>query len=1009
MSRARDIMAPMGREPAEVARSLKDGDQVGGYVIEARIGVGGFGEVYRARHPVIGREVAIKVLHRKYSADPEAVARFVAEARSVNQISHPKIVEVFDFGKLDDGREFCVMELIAGTTLREVLRERTRLPLAEALPILRGIAEAVDAAHAAGIAHRDLKPDNVFVLADGGTKLIDFGLAKLTRELDAPVTVTGSVFGTPIYMSPEQCRGKATDTRTDLYSFGVLAYQVLTGEPPFGGDALELALHHLNDRPEPPSQRCKELTRNADRVVLALLAKDPADRPASLVNAIDALAGATTLRARRWKRRARWTAMIAVPLALAATVVVMWPSTGDASECAPAAERLVGIWDPQIRAAIETRFAGVKRRDIPGTWRAVATELDGTTNRWSAEWDRACNSGERATDPLLHQQRLNCLENVLLELGGATASMKTIDIALFSTGWVGGLNAGIQPEDCARAEVARAQPPGSRPEQRAEITRLLIEINRLRADARASQNAGQPDGLEPALARLEEISNRLEVLGAPVAAEAAALHAHYFLPVALADPKRIPAMRRAIATALRRAEAIRDDRTLTFAYVLLARLEMAPVDRDDAKVDDALDRAEAGYNRAGRPRLWNGRTPDSVRVDVLALRGQLEQAMALHPNEPRTDEALPLLLARLGRHAEAIASTRGQLDTARATFGPIHTSTARIDGLLEHALARSGDVDGALAEADRIFEVHRELHASAATLKNDRFWQLVYAMRLGRTELAAKAAVAMVRGEAAANDTPLTAIEWSQIADMAIGLGAIELLRVALDREVDPSVEVNGGGDWIDTRAYVDFMIGDLASMVEHALRVAPFPSNVTITQASFRGAPWDLALADVAAGRRSAAEAKLSALALVHYASDDVAAGGTIGNREVLAALGRWLEAKTAFEKARAMPAWLRDWNLAEIDAWLGLAQLETNDPTAAVKSLEESLGVLMECCDGFHYYAPMAQLALARALWQTNGNKVRARGLAEAARNGYARLGKFREPERQQAIRWLAEHEAP
>jgi serine/threonine protein kinase len=262
-----------------------------GYVVAEKIGSGGFGEVFRARHTLMDRDVAIKILHPRYSAEPGAVARFVAEARAVAKVSHPNIVDIFDFGELADGRHYCVMELLRGKTLRDLLRERTRLPLADALPILRGVAEAVDAAHQAGIAHRDLKPDNIFVV-DGRVKLIDFGLAKLTAE-NTPITQTGSVFGTPLYMSPEQCRGKGITLATDAYSFGVLAYNLLVGAPPFSGDALELALHHLNDVPEAPSRHFAELSGRVDRVVLSLLSKDPADRPASLVGAVDAIEGET--------------------------------------------------------------------------------------------------------------------------------------------------------------------------------------------------------------------------------------------------------------------------------------------------------------------------------------------------------------------------------------------------------------------------------------------------------------------------------------------------------------------------------------------------------------------------------------------------------------------------------------------------------------------------------------------------------------------------------------------
>ena len=156
------------RDGSKVVAGLSPGEHVGGYIVGERLGVGGFGEVYAAKHAVIGKEVAIKILHRRYSHDADADARIVAEAQAVKRIQHPGIVDIFAFGRLPDGREFCVMERIRGRTLRQLLSERGRLPLAEAVPLLRAVAEAIDAAHGAGVAHRDLKPDNVFVVDGGG-------------------------------------------------------------------------------------------------------------------------------------------------------------------------------------------------------------------------------------------------------------------------------------------------------------------------------------------------------------------------------------------------------------------------------------------------------------------------------------------------------------------------------------------------------------------------------------------------------------------------------------------------------------------------------------------------------------------------------------------------------------------------------------------------------------------------------------------------------------------------
>ncbi|MBV8761743.1 MAG: serine/threonine protein kinase, partial [Deltaproteobacteria bacterium] len=241
------------RDPA-ADPPLAAGTVVGEYTIDCLLGRGGFGNVYRATQPLIGKQVAVKVLALRYSVDAAIVSRFVAEARAVNQIRHPNIIDIFSFGQLPDGRHYYVMELLDGEPLD---RLAGALTLANALPILRALARALDAAHAKGIAHRDLKPENVFLARDAdGTrypKLLDFGIAKLLAPEGAVAhrTATGTPLGTPYYMSPEQCRGRDVDHRTDIYSFGILTYRVLTGAYPFTGDFMELMTAQVASEPPP--------------------------------------------------------------------------------------------------------------------------------------------------------------------------------------------------------------------------------------------------------------------------------------------------------------------------------------------------------------------------------------------------------------------------------------------------------------------------------------------------------------------------------------------------------------------------------------------------------------------------------------------------------------------------------------------------------------------------------------------------------------------------------------
>ncbi len=276
---------------------LTPGTTVGEYEIEKKLGEGGFGCVYAGVHPLIGKRVAIKVLNREYSSNPQMVSRFIAEARAVNQIQHQNIIDIFAFGSLPDKRQYYVMELLDGVPFDEYIQRKGKLTPEEAIPILRQVARALDAAHKNEIVHRDLKPENIYVAfdADGRPtpKLLDFGIAKLLGDhTSGHKTNTGAPIGTPYYMSPEQCRGTGVDHRTDIYSFGVMCFEVLTGQRPFVSDQmLTLMLKHINEQP-PAVSTVAGLPTELDAPIQRMMSKDVADRPQTVSMAVEELAAA---------------------------------------------------------------------------------------------------------------------------------------------------------------------------------------------------------------------------------------------------------------------------------------------------------------------------------------------------------------------------------------------------------------------------------------------------------------------------------------------------------------------------------------------------------------------------------------------------------------------------------------------------------------------------------------------------------------------------------------------
>ncbi|HEX5062855.1 MAG TPA: protein kinase [Kofleriaceae bacterium] len=262
---------------------LPPGTVVGEYKIDAKIGEGGMGIVYSATHPLIGKRAAIKVISAELGTDPVLVQRFVQEARSVNQIGHPNIVDVFAFGKLPDNRNYFVMEYLQGESLRARLT-RTFMSTSDAIQILDEIAGALEAAHEKGIVHRDLKPDNVYLASVRGNfiivKLLDFGIAKLVTEGGIAKTSTGEMMGTPGYLSPEQARGKNVDYRTDVYALGCMMYEMITGRVPFQGESpMDIVMMHITTPPEKPSTYKPDIPPLLEQVILEMLDKDPQKRP----------------------------------------------------------------------------------------------------------------------------------------------------------------------------------------------------------------------------------------------------------------------------------------------------------------------------------------------------------------------------------------------------------------------------------------------------------------------------------------------------------------------------------------------------------------------------------------------------------------------------------------------------------------------------------------------------------------------------------------------------------
>jgi eukaryotic-like serine/threonine-protein kinase len=347
------------------------GELIGGrYEVEDLVGTGGMSSVYRARDNVLERQVALKILHDHFSSDPEYVERFRREARAIARLNHPNIVTVIDRGELDR-HQFIVFEHVAGENLKDVVRRRGPLPVDEAVAFTTQVAQGLAFAHAHGVVHRDVKPQNILIDENGTAKVTDFGIARAVDPGEG-LTETGTVLGTSGYIAPEQASGRRVDARSDQYSLGVVLYELLTGELPYSGDnVMAVAMKHLHEPVPRVRDRRRDVPASVDAIVSRAMAKRPEDRfpstddmVAALEAAQDGIAsdlseGATGVMRRadgrggRAPRRRRVSPLVAALLVVAAGAValvfLLTRNNGGSGAASVGSVKLtaIGDYDPQ--------------------------------------------------------------------------------------------------------------------------------------------------------------------------------------------------------------------------------------------------------------------------------------------------------------------------------------------------------------------------------------------------------------------------------------------------------------------------------------------------------------------------------------------------------------------------------------------------------------------------------------------------------------------------------------
>jgi tetratricopeptide (TPR) repeat protein/predicted Ser/Thr protein kinase len=660
-----------GMEPIQAAERLGLGAQVGRYVIVGTVGEGGMGVVYAGYDPELDRKVALKVLRPERAASPNARARLLREAQAIARLSHPNVVAVHDAGTFGE-QVFVAMEYVDGRTLRQWLKEEER-SWREVVDLFRIAGQGLAAAHAAGLVHRDFKPDNVLIGKDGRVRVADFGLARPVEPPEAEETLEasgdrspgltswGMVLGTPGYMAPEQLRGLSSDARSDQFSFCVALYEALYGERPFAGEVADAA-ERGDIRPPREDARVPAWLRD---VVLRGLSADPARRWASMDELLRELARDPGAVRRRW--------LAAAAVLLAGGGLLAWGSAlGDASRLCRGAERkLTGVWDAERKDAVRAAFLGTHLSYAPIALDRIEAILDRYTGDWTNMHREACEAtrvrGEQSEDLL--DRRMFCLDQRLREVDALTGlfSRADADVVERSAALARGL---ARVDTCAdvTALTTRLAPPRD-PDLRARVDQVRSAV----AEVKTCVDAGRQGEAEPKAEAAVAAARKVDY--GPTEAEA------LFLQGYLQD----------LLGQTEKAEATTFDALV--AAQASGHLEVA--------ARSASELAWVASYSAGRPaegERW-------ARLAGAIAKG-LPGDDALHAELLRQRAAV---LYSEGRFADAAKASSQALTLAERAYGPDHPEVAKILSNLGVFYNELGDNEASIRASLRGLAIRKKL------------------------------------------------------------------------------------------------------------------------------------------------------------------------------------------------------------------------------------------------------------------------------------------------------------